>query len=284
MGVTHHCISLVQKNAKALCDLRASINLIPLDIFNKLGLGTSRPTTMKLLMADRTVNKLVGILYDVLVRVDRFIFSAEFVILDCEVYFKVPIILGRPFLAMGHDLVDVERGDLKFRMNDEEITFQIYKSMKQPADMSVVSVIYTIDEAIETTVEHEHASEMLAAVIMNYEGENEEEFEETINALVGMGTYKYNPKKLDLDLENREKPPAKPCIIEPPTLELKPLPSHLRYEFLGPNNTFPVIISVWLTDEQRHRLMVILRKYKKAIGWCIVDIQGIPPRISTHKI
>ncbi|XP_059288800.1 uncharacterized protein LOC132042207 [Lycium ferocissimum] len=107
------------KFAKALCDLVASINLMPLAIFNKLGLGTPRPTTMRLLIVDRTVKKPVGILYDVLVRVDRFIFPADFVILDCEVDFEVPIILGRPFLATVHAFVDVERGDLKFRMNDE---------------------------------------------------------------------------------------------------------------------------------------------------------------------
>ncbi|XP_059301873.1 uncharacterized protein LOC132053786 [Lycium ferocissimum] len=278
------CTIGLYKFGKALCDLGASINLMPLAIFNKLGLGTPRPTTMRLLMADRIVKRPVGILYDVLVRVDRFIFPADFVILDCEVDFEVPIILGRPFLATGRALVDVERGDLKFRINDEEVTFHICKSMKQPADMSVVSVINTIDEAMDATVEHEHVGDMLAAVIMNYEGEDDEEFEETVNALIGLGSYHYNPKKLDLDLENRATPPAKPSIIEPPTLELKPLPSHLRYEFLGPNNTLPVIISTRLMDEQRERLLVILRRYKKAIGWCIADIQGIPPGICTHKI
>ncbi|XP_060190996.1 uncharacterized protein LOC132620349 [Lycium barbarum] len=306
LGGTHHCSAIVTKAlvhkkedpgaftipctigkykfAKALCDLGASINLMPLSIFNKLGLGTPRPTTMRLLMADRTVKRPTGILYDVLVRVDKFIFPADFVILDCEVDFEVPIILGRPFLATGRALVDVERGDLKFRMNDEEITFHICKSMKQPADMSVVSVIDTIDEAMETTIEQEHIGDMLAAVIMNYEWDDEKEFEEMVNALIGMGSYHFNPKKLDLDLENRATPPAKPSIIEPPTLELKPLPSHLRYEFLGLNTTLPVIISARLTDEQRERLMVILRRYKKAIGWSIADIQGIPPGICTHKI
>ncbi|XP_059306513.1 uncharacterized protein LOC132057955 [Lycium ferocissimum] len=182
MGVTHHCSSIVTKAliqkkedpgaftipctigmykfGKALCDLGASINLMPLAIFNKLGLRTPRPTTMRLLMANRTMKRLVGILYDVLVRVDRFIFPADFVILDCEVDFEVPIILGRPFVATGRAFVDVERNDLKFRMNDEEVTFHIFKSMKQLTDMSVVSVINTIDEAMDTTVEYEHMGDM----------------------------------------------------------------------------------------------------------------------------
>ncbi|XP_060210700.1 uncharacterized protein LOC132637654 [Lycium barbarum] len=184
VGVTHHCSSIVTKAlvqkkedpgaftipctigmykfTKALCDLGESINLMPLALFNKFRLGTPRPTTMRLLMVGRTMKKPVGILYDVLVRVDRFIFPADFVILDYEVDFEVLIIMGRPFLATGHALVDVER------------------------DMSVMSVIDTIDEDTETTVEHEHVGDMLAAVIMNYDGENEEEFEETVNALIGL--------------------------------------------------------------------------------------------------
>ena len=85
--------------AKALCDLAASINLMPLSIYKKLGLGYPKPTAMRLLMADRTVKRPIGILHDVIVKVESFIFSTDFVILDCEVNFEVPIILGRPFLA-----------------------------------------------------------------------------------------------------------------------------------------------------------------------------------------
>ncbi|XP_060211959.1 uncharacterized protein LOC132639533 [Lycium barbarum] len=305
MGGTHHCNAIVTKDlvqkkedpiaftipctiskykfAKALCDLGASINLMSLVIFNKLGLGTPRPNTMRLLMVDRTMKRPVGFIYGVLVRVDRFIFPTDFVILDCEVDFEMPIILGRPFLAMGRALVDMERDDLKFRMNDEEVTFHICKTTKQPVDMSVVSVIDTINEVIESTMEHKHVGEMLPAVLMNYDGGNDEEFEETVNALIWLGSYRHNPKKLDINLENRASPPTKPSIIVPPILELKPLPSHLRYEFLGPKNTLPVIIFARLTDEQRERLMVILRKYKKAIGWCIADIQGIPPGIEHQR-
>ena len=65
---------------------------------------------MRLLMADRTVKRPIGILYDVLVKVESFIFQAYFVILDCEVNFEVPIILGRPFLATRRALVYMEKG------------------------------------------------------------------------------------------------------------------------------------------------------------------------------
>ena len=99
---------------KALCDLGANINLMPLSIYNKLGLGDPKPTAMRLLMADRTVKRPIGILHDVLVKVKSFIFPTDFVILDCEVDFEVPIILGRPFLTTGSVLVDMEKGQMKF--------------------------------------------------------------------------------------------------------------------------------------------------------------------------
>ena len=83
-------------------------------IYKKLGLGDPKPTAMRLLMADRTVKQPIGILHDVLVKVRSFIFLSDFVILDCEVDFEVPIIHGRPFLATGRDLVDIEKGQMKF--------------------------------------------------------------------------------------------------------------------------------------------------------------------------
>ena len=73
--------------AKTLCDLGANINLMPLSIYKKLGLGDPNPTAMRLLMVDRTVKRPIGILHDVLVKVESFIFMAHFVILDCEVDF-----------------------------------------------------------------------------------------------------------------------------------------------------------------------------------------------------
>ena len=116
--------------AKTLCDLGASINLMPLSVYKKLGLVNPKPIAMRLLMADRTVKRPIGILHDVLVKVESFIFLADFVILDCEVDFEVPIILWRPFLATNRALVDKEKRQMKFQLNNEEATFNIFRSMK----------------------------------------------------------------------------------------------------------------------------------------------------------
>ena len=83
---------------------------MPLLIYKKLGLGEPKPTAMRLLMADRILKRPIGILHDVIVKVDSFIFLANFVILDCEVNFEVTIIIGRPFLSMGRALVNMEKG------------------------------------------------------------------------------------------------------------------------------------------------------------------------------
>ena len=83
-------------------------------------MGDPKHTAIRLLMADRTVKSPIGILHDVLVKVESFIFLVDFVILDCEGDFEVPIILGRPFIATGRALVYMEKGKMKFRLNNEE--------------------------------------------------------------------------------------------------------------------------------------------------------------------
>ncbi|XP_070030099.1 uncharacterized protein [Nicotiana sylvestris] len=106
------CIIGSGEFAKALCDVEASINLMPYSVFKTLGIGQPRPTSMILQMVDRTMKRPLGVIEDVLVHVDKSILPADFVILDCEVDYEVPIILGRPFLSTGKALVDVEAGEL----------------------------------------------------------------------------------------------------------------------------------------------------------------------------
>ncbi|XP_060182305.1 uncharacterized protein LOC132611969 [Lycium barbarum] len=102
-------------------------------------------------------------------------------------------------------------------------------------------------------MEEESLGETLTAVLINFDAFVMEGYVETIHTLEGL---------------------AKPSIVEPPKLELKQLPAHLRYEFLGPNKTLSVIISALLTEEQVERLVEILREYTRATGWTIADIRA----------
>ncbi|XP_022857587.1 uncharacterized protein LOC111378584 [Olea europaea var. sylvestris] len=115
---------------RALCDLGASINLMPLSVFKKLGLGEMKPTTLTSQMADRPITYPKGIIEDVLMEVDKFIFPMDFVVLDMEEDEKVPLILGRPFLVIGRALIDVQEGKLTLQVNEEQVTFNIYQEKK----------------------------------------------------------------------------------------------------------------------------------------------------------
>ena len=115
-----------------LCDLVASINLMPLSVFRKLGLGEVKPTTISLQMAYRSLTYPRGVIEDVLVKVDKFIFPVDFVVLNMEEDREIPLILGRPFLAARRALIDVHSGNLTLRVNDEEVKFNIYHTMKFP--------------------------------------------------------------------------------------------------------------------------------------------------------
>ncbi|XP_073288032.1 uncharacterized protein [Primulina huaijiensis] len=99
----------------ALCDLGASINLMHFSVFRKLGLGEPKPTRMSLQLADRSFKYPRGVIEDVLVKVDKFIFPADFVVLDMVEDMEMPLILGRPFLATGKALIDVKEGKLRLR-------------------------------------------------------------------------------------------------------------------------------------------------------------------------
>ena len=109
---------------KKLCDFRASIILMPFSVAKILSLGQLTPTTMTLQMADITLAHPEGILEDVLIKVGKFIFPMDFVVIDIEEDKQVPLLLGRPFLATGASLIDVNKGELTLRVRDEASELQ----------------------------------------------------------------------------------------------------------------------------------------------------------------
>ncbi|KAL5548484.1 hypothetical protein UlMin_003715 [Ulmus minor] len=234
---------------KALCDLGASINLMPMSIFKKLGIGEARPTTVSLQLADRSIAHPEGKIEDVLVKVDKFIFPVDFIVLDYEADLEVPIILGKLFLATGRTLIDVQKGELTMRVQDEHVTFNVFQSMKFPSDMEECSVISLADslvaEQLERCCEDSLQSTMLDDSNLDDEIEEEWAWIETKQG-VGKQKLQFEP----LDMSSREFKLPKSSVDEPPVLEMKPLSSHLRYAYLGDSSTLPVIISASLTKEQ----------------------------------
>ncbi|XP_038882198.1 uncharacterized protein LOC120073418 [Benincasa hispida] len=114
----------------ALCDLGASINLMPLSIFKKLRISEAQPTSVAIQLTDRTIKYPEGNIEDILVKVDNLIFLADFI--DYEADREVPIILGRPFLAIGKVLIDVHKGELIMCVDNEEVKFNVLNALKFP--------------------------------------------------------------------------------------------------------------------------------------------------------
>ena len=98
----------------------------------RLSLGELTPTTLSLQMANRSMTQPEGILEDVLVKVGKFIFLVDFMVIDMEEDKQVPLLLGRPFLATSAALIDVKKGELTLRVDIEEVHFNLNQSLKHP--------------------------------------------------------------------------------------------------------------------------------------------------------
>ncbi|KAK8990900.1 hypothetical protein V6N11_028856 [Hibiscus sabdariffa] len=177
---------------RAMCDLGASINVMPLSVYNLISDEPLKETSVTVQLADRSVIHPEGVLENVLVKVNELIFPADFYVIDMEndrMNTSPEILLGRPFLSTSHTKIDANSG------------------------------ILTIE----------------------FDG-------------------------------------------EAPKIELKQLPDHLKYTFLGDNSTFPVIISNKLSKEEEEDLVTVLHTFKGAIGWTIAVIKGVSPSTCMHKI
>ncbi|XP_061366895.1 uncharacterized protein LOC133310024 [Gastrolobium bilobum] len=195
-------------------------------------IGEARPTTVTLLMADRSITHPEGKIEDVLVRVDKFIFPADFIVLVFEADREVPIILGRAFLATGRALIDVEKGDLTMRVNDEQVTFNVLKAMKYHEQVEECASIDTLDAVLLQQLKQQTEADPLNAAIAEECAEDEEEIQECLAWMNFQPVRPYKEKHFE-SLGERAIRTLKPSIEESPIFELKPLPQHLKYAFLG---------------------------------------------------
>ncbi|WCJ37738.1 hypothetical protein M5689_018845 [Euphorbia peplus] len=255
----------------ALCDLGASINLMPYSVYKKLGLGEPQPTIMSIQLADRSVRYPKGIVEDVLVKVGKFILPVDFVIMDIDEDMHVPIILGRPFLATGRTIIDVERGQLFLRINDEEIVFKMNEAIKYAS--SIDDTCYFLDTCYSSDVLQDPTEKALETILENKMDEE-----------TGCSSKTENKPPLQTIPEPSHKEPPEVPTTQISKPELKTLPEHLEYAFLEPPNGNPVIISSKLTPTQREQLLEILKENKEAIAWKIDDIKGISPSVCVHRI
>ena len=157
--------------------------------------------------------------------------------------------------------------------------------MKFPVEVEECSAISSLDSLVAEEFEASNQQDLICSSLEVDSAGDEDEIVEQLVWLDGNAVVsRYGRKFESLDLSNREHKPSKSSREEPPVLELKPLPAHLRYAYLGESSTLPVIIAAELTKEREESLLHILRKFQGAIGWTIADIKGISPSFCMHKI
>lgn len=247
---------------RALCDLGASINLMPLSVFKQLGEGKCRTKIVTLQLADRSHAYPEGKVEDVLVKVDKFIFPVDFIVLDFEADKEVSIILGRSFLATGKTLIDVQKGELTMRVNDQQVTFNVLEAMRNPDEVEDCNFLSVVDFVIADRMDRCY-SNALDKVTTFEDVEEEDVAAIQIDWMEEKQSDRHNRFIEHLNLSNRGVKIILLSIESPHNLELKLLPSHLKYVYLGQNKKLHVIISSTLDAGQEQSLVNLLGKYRR---------------------
>ncbi|XP_062080295.1 uncharacterized protein LOC133785049 [Humulus lupulus] len=205
------------KFMKDVLTRKRSINLMSMSVFMQLGIGQVRPTTVTLQLAYRSLAHPDGKIEDVFVRVDKIIFPTDFIVLDYEADREVPIILGRSFLATGRTLIDVQKGELIMRVQDEKVTFNVFKAMIFPVEVEECSMVSVVDSLASNEFETSNVDDPLERLLL-FNSHNDEDEEEYLAWLEANSQGLRTRGRFDsLELSSREFKAPKP---------LKVLPSH----------------------------------------------------------
>ncbi|XP_068323129.1 uncharacterized protein, partial [Pyrus communis] len=215
---------------------------------------------------------------------------------------SLPILLGRPFMKTARTKIDVYTGTLTMEFDGDIIRFNLSETIKFPDEDHSCFTIDIVDSLAQIHLNRRNEDALEVALVHGIGARNEgggilashdmeldhiavppcSEVLEMVAALESLPSHsgKSPLSLLDSVLTNK----LLPSIVQPPTLELKPLPSHLKYVFLGEDQTLPVIISSSLTAQEEDKLIRVLKEHKPAIGWTLADIKGISPTTCMHRI
>ncbi|XP_026410828.1 uncharacterized protein LOC113306058 [Papaver somniferum] len=235
-------IPVYAKFLKDLCTQKRKLNL---------GLGELKPTPITLQLADRSVKVPRGVVEDVLIKVDKFYFPVDFIVLDTQPLQNhdchIPVILGRPFLATSNAIINCRNGVLKLSFGNMNVELNVFNVSQQPMDLddNDVHEINMIESLIQDSLSNTLSVDPLQACMENinldlYDSEYISEVHSLLESVPHMDVTKWQTKVELLPLSDSK---SVPSLVEPPKLELKPLPDTLKYAFLGSSNTFPVVIS-----------------------------------------
>ena len=197
---------------------------------------------------------------------------------------QVPLLLGRPFLATGVALIDMQKEVLTLRVGEEAAAFNLIKSMQNididKENCNVVDDVYTYNPDVH--------NDCNAQIFINEKEINSQYIEDDYsdcpyNSFHSIETVLSLKQNRNDKGENNEKWEIHQETSEE-GLVFKELPSHLKYAYLESPKRKPVIIYARLSDAEEQRLLKILKKHKESIAWSIEELKGISPSICIHKI
>nr|GFA78854.1 hypothetical protein [Tanacetum cinerariifolium] len=259
---------------------------------------------MVLELADRTISKPTGVAENIFVKVGKFYFPADFVVLDFIADPRVPLILGRPFLISYNNFQSLNKVDL-IDATCEEYSQEVLRfsdvvanEVSAPYFEPIVSNSFQnltlFDESDFLLFKEADAfiavDDELISLEINATYYDSERDILILEALLNSDPEPPPPNQKDYfptvhkDLKVIEPKNNKSSEDEPPEVELKELPPHLEYAFLGENNKWPVIISKDLSVNEKSALIEVFKSRKKEIAWKLTDIKGIGPEFYSHKI
>ncbi|XP_075655080.1 uncharacterized protein LOC142625280 [Castanea sativa] len=251
---TISCVLGNSRIEKALLDLGASVNLLPYSVYEQLGLGELKPTSIILQLVNRSVIVPKGVVEDVLVQVDKFYFPVDFIILDMHPVFnansQISVILRCPFLATSNALINCRSRVLKLSFGNMTLELNIFNTCKQTReeeDVYEVNLIETIvqDQALETCLVNScdfSFDENSEIAYIHCLLESAQELESSNWKLKYEELSSYEIKLLS----SSEKVPK---------WKLKLWPNDLNYAFLRTNETFSMVISSELDSLQERKLL-----------------------------
>ncbi|XP_010507120.1 PREDICTED: uncharacterized protein LOC104783697 [Camelina sativa] len=147
---------------KCLCDLGASVSLMPLSVATRLGLYTFKPTQVTLVLADRSTRRPEGVLENLPVQTGNCYIPTDFIVLKLDEESQEPILLGRPFLATAGAMINVREGKIDLHMDDLVLRFNLEKVAKKPTIDGQTFWVDTIGEIDDEIYEEVCTSDHLA--------------------------------------------------------------------------------------------------------------------------
>nr|GFA76729.1 reverse transcriptase domain-containing protein [Tanacetum cinerariifolium] len=283
-------------NCLALANLGASINLMPLSIWKKLRLPTLNDTKMVLELADRTISKPTGVAENVFIKVGKFYFPANFVILDFVADPRVPLLLGRPFLITAHALIDVYEGEITLRHDDQSLTLKcgdtpsiFYNNLESLNKVDLIdatceefsqAVLGFIDD-VSTEVSSPIYKPIVLSSLQNLTPFDAIDFLllEEADAFIAI-----DDEPISSNIDATYYDPEGDILILEALLNNDPEPLSNQKDFFLTLHKDLKLLNQRLNQKKTNNPKLNLKSCHLTLTWKLMDIKGIDPEFCSHKI